>query len=77
MIPIRDALHLELRAECLNFTNTPNFAQPNHTIAAYGTVANAAAGGAPATTAGGFGSITNTVFNFSGRQFQFAARFSF
>ncbi len=77
VIPIRDALHLELRAECLNFTNTPNFAQPNKTISAYGTVANAAAGGAPATTAGGFGSITNTVFNFSGRQFQFAARFNF
>ncbi len=77
VIPIRDALHLELRAECINFTNTPNFAQPNHVIAQYGTIANAALGGAPATTAGGFGSITNTVFNYSGRQFQFAARFSF
>ncbi len=77
VIPTHDSLNLELRAECLNLTNTPNFAQPNHTITQYGTVANAAAGGAPATTAGGFGSITNTVFNYSCRQFQFAARFSF
>ena len=77
VIPLHDTRQLELRAECLNFTNTPNFAQPNRTISSYGTIANAAAGGAPATTAGGFGSITNTVFNYSGRQFQFAARFSF
>ncbi len=77
VIPIRDTLHLELRAECINFTNTPNFAQPNRTIVQYAAIPNAAAGGAPATQAGGFGSITNTVFNYSGRQFQFAGRLNF
>ena len=59
-IPIREAVHLELRAECFNSTNPPNFAQPNPVLG------NAA-----------FGSITSTVFNYSGRQFQFAGRFSF
>ena len=71
VIPIREALHLELRAECINFTNTPNFAQPNRTIAQY------LPSGVANPTAGGFGSITNTVFNYSGRQFQFAGRFTF
>ena len=76
-IPIREALTLELRAECFNITNTPNFAQPNHTIAAYGAAPSPGAAGALPLTTGGFGSITSTVFNFSGRQFQFAGRLSF
>ena len=76
-IPIREGLHLELRAECFNFTNTPNFAAPNRTITSYAASSNPAAGGSAATNSGGFGSITNTVFGYSGRQFQFAGRFSF
>ena len=76
-IALRDAVRVELRAECFNFTNTPNFAAPNRTLASYATNANAAAGGSLATKAGGFGSITNTVFGYSTREFQFAARFNF
>ncbi len=69
-IPVRERLKLELRAECFDFTNTPNFAQPNAVIAGY------SATGVPLTT-NGFGSITSTSFGSSGRQFQFAGRFSF
>ena len=69
-VPIREHLKLELRAECFNFTNTPNFAQPNAVIAGY------SASGTPLTT-NGFGSITSTSYGSSGRQFQFAGRFSF
>ncbi len=79
-IPLHDKASLELRAECFNFTNTPNFAPPNNVITAYATSATpaaAAAGGSLATNAGGFGTTTGTVFGFSGRQYQFAARFSF
>ena len=74
-VPIREGVALELRAECFNITNTPNFGTPNRTITAYS--APSAAGGSAPSTAGGFGSITNTVFGYSGRQFQFAGRFSF
>ena len=70
-IPLHDRLHLELRTECFNITNTPNFANPNSTISAYNPTSGAA------TNAGGFGSVTSTAFGFSGRQFQFAGRFSF
>ena len=69
-IPVRERLKLELRAECFNFTNTPNFAQPNAVIAGFGQT------GAPVTS-NGFGSITSTAFGYSGRQYQFAGRFSF
>lgn len=69
-VPIREGLKLELRAECFNFTNTPNFAQPNAVIAGY------SANGTPTTT-NGFGSITSTAYGYSARQFQFAGRFSF
>ena len=87
-IPLREHTQLELRAECINITNTANFDRPNHTIIAYNTglpagtapaviAAQAAPGGDPATAAGGFGTITNTLPGSAGRQFQFAARFSF
>ncbi len=76
-LSLPEGVSLELRAECFNFTNTPNFAAPNSTITAYAPSANPAAGGSVATAAGGFGSINSTVFGYSGRQFQFAARFSF
>ena len=69
-IPVRERLQLELRAECFNFTNTPNFAQPTSVISAY------SASGVP-TNAGGFGTISSTAFGYTGRQFQFAGRLSF
>ncbi len=65
-VSLRDSLRLELRAECINFTNTPNFSKPASTIASYASL-----------TAGGFGSVTSTLPGYSGRQFQFAARLSF
>ena len=69
-IPIHESLQLELRAECIDFTNTPNFAKPGTNIT------GESATGVP-TTAGGFGQVTSTLFGFVGRQFQFAGRFSF
>ena len=80
-IPIHEGTQLELRAECLNITNTPNFDRPNHTITQYNTVgltpAQIAPGGFSALSTSGFGTITNTLAGYSGRQFQFAGRFSF
>jgi hypothetical protein len=75
-IPIREGVHLELRAECFNITNTPNFATPNRTISAYAGASSATGGALPSSTIG-LGSITSTVYNYNGRQFQFAGRFSF
>ena len=75
-IPVREGVKLELRAECFNFTNTPNFAQPNAVISGYGPSTGAQPTGVP-TVANGFGSITSTAFGYSGRQFQFAGRFNF
>ncbi len=74
-VPIREGIHLELRAECFNITNTPNFNIPNRTISSYS--ASSPAGGGMPGSSGGLGSITSTVFGYSGRQFQFAGRFSF
>ena len=74
-IPIHERLSLELRAECFNITNTPNFALPNRTITQY--AGTSAGGGSVATAAGGFGTINSTLYNYNGRQFQFAGRFSF
>ena len=73
---VREGVKLELRAECFNFTNTPNFAQPNAVISGYGPAAPGQLTGAP-TVANGFGSITQTAYGYSGRQFQFAGRFNF
>ncbi len=75
-LPIREGVQLELRAECINITNTPNFAKPNATITTYAGTSSPA-GGNLATSSGGFGSITNTAFGYSGRQLQFAGRFNF
>ena len=81
-IPIHEGTQLELRAECINISNTPNFDRPNHTITQYNipvgtTAAQIAAGGLVATSNGGFGTITNTLAGYSGRQFQFAGRLNF
>ena len=75
-IPIREGVHLELRVESFNITNTPNFATPNRTISAYSGASSAIGGALPSATTG-LGSITSTVYNYNGRQFQFAGRFSF
>ena len=74
-IPIREGVQLELRAECINFTNTPNFARPASTIAAYAPTNGA--GLNVASGAGGFGNVNSTLAGYSGRQLQFAGRFSF
>ena len=74
-ISIREQVRMELRAECFNFTNTPNFAKPASTILAYSPTN--AAGLNVASGAGGFGSVSSTLAGYSGRQFQFAARLSF
>ena len=74
-IPIHERLNLELRAECVNFTNTPNFAKPITTLTAYNPTN--AAGVNTASAASGFGQVTSTLFGTTGRQFQFAGRFSF
>ena len=87
-IAIHEHDQLELRAECINITNTANFDKPNHTIIAYNTglpagssaaaaAVESAPGGNPASTAGGFGSVTAVLPGSAGRQFQFAARLSF
>ena len=85
-VPIREGLMLELRAECFNFTNTPNFAQPSAVITAYdgaGVPLNSIPRPIPNSPTGAFystspfGSITSTAFGYSGRQFQFAGRFNF
>ncbi len=64
--PFAKNVVLELRAESINITNTPNFAKPNATVTAYGGTSNPA-GRNVATSGGGFGSITNTAFGYSGR----------
>ena len=64
-IPIYHNVQLELRAECINFTNTPNFAKPITTLTAYG------------STSGGFGQVNSTLYGYQGRQFQFAGRITF
>lgn len=75
-IPIHESFHAQLRAECFNLTNTPNFANPGGSITAYSTTPDSQ-GRYEATNAGGFGQITSTAFGYSGRQFQFAARLIF
>ncbi len=59
-IPVYEKVQLELRGECFNITNTPNFSAPNAVLGS-----------------AGFGTITSTATNYSGRQFQFAGRLSF
>ena len=79
-IPVREGLRLELRAECFNFTNTPNFAQPSSVITGYdsaGVPLNAIPRAIANNATSPFGSITGTAYGYSGRQFQFAGRFSF
>ncbi len=79
-ISVREGLKLELRAECFNFTNTPNFALPSAVITAYdsaGVPLNAIPRAIANNATSPFGSITSTAFGYSGRQFQFAGRFNF
>ena len=79
-IPVREGPKLEVRAECFNFTNTPNFALPSAVITAYdsaGVPLNAVPRAIANNATSPFGSITSTAFGYSGRQFQFAGRFNF
>ena len=75
-IPLHDALALQLRAECFNLSNTPNFAQPGGTINSYATTPSAN-GSLLATGAGNFGISTSTAAGSAARQFQFAAKVLF
>jgi hypothetical protein len=60
----------QFRAECFNFTNSPNFAQPSFAIQSWNT------DGTPATTGSyTFGQISATTDN--PRQFQFAMKILF
>jgi len=74
--PLHDALALQLRAECFNISNTPNFAQPGGTINSYASTPDAN-GNLVATRAGNFGISTATTAGSAGRQFQFAAKVTF
>lgn len=74
-VPIYEILALQLRAECFNISNTPNFAQPGGTINSYGTPD--ATGNIVATGAGNFGISTSTAAGSAARQYQFAAKVTF
>jgi hypothetical protein len=78
---------LQLRAECYNLSNTPNFINPVSTISSFNpgpghgaanpiSVVGLLPGDTP-STAGGFGSLTETTPNANPRQFQFAAKLLF
>jgi hypothetical protein len=64
------SLKLQLRAECFNISNTPNFVNPNAQITATDSQGRA-------TSAGQFGQITQTNPGVNPRQFQFAAKLLF
>ena len=74
--PLYRETSLQFRAEVFNVTNTASFAAPNASISAY-SGPSSATGGAVATSAGGFGSVTSTAVNFSPRQVQFAVKILF
>jgi len=75
-LPIHEKVNLQLRAECFNISNTPNFALPNGQIASYSATPDAN-GRYEATSAGNFGISTSTAAGSAARQFQFAAKVSF
>lgn len=75
-VPIRESLALQLRAECFNISNTPNFAQPGGTINSYAAIPDSN-GNFVATGAGNFGISTATAAGSAARQFQFAAKLTF
>jgi hypothetical protein len=67
---IREAWHLQFRAECYNLTNTENFGSPNATISNFGPSLTP-------TTAGSFGQVTSTLLGANPRQIQFALKLLF
>lgn len=75
-VPIRESLALQLRAECFNISNTPNFAQPGGTINSYAATPDSN-GNFVASGAGNFGISTSTAAGSAARQFQFAAKLTF
>jgi hypothetical protein len=74
--PLKKSVSAQLRVECFNVTNTPNFALPTSQISSIATTADAN-GNFEATNAGNFGSISATTYGLQNRQFQFAVRFVF
>lgn len=74
--PLREAVALQIRAECFSLSNTANFAQPSGTITSYAAIPDAN-GRYLATGAGNFGVSTATAPGSAARQFQFAARVTF
>jgi Carboxypeptidase regulatory-like domain/TonB dependent receptor len=68
---------LQFRAECLNISNTPNFAAPNATISAYVTGPNGYLVPAGPAQGNSFGTITQTSGNENARLFQFALKLLF
>jgi hypothetical protein len=69
-VDIHKSLKLQVRAECFNISNTPNFANPNSEI----TATNSSG---VAQSSGSFGAITSTNLGVAARQFQFAAKLIF
>ena len=74
--PLHENLSMQLRAECFNISNTPNFAQPSGGISSYASTPDAN-GNFVATNAGNFGVSTSTAPGSSARQYQFAAKITF
>ena len=74
--PIHDRIAAQIRAECFNIANTPNFAQPSGQIVGYSSTPDAN-GRFEATNAGSFGISTSTTAGSAARQFQFAAKITF
>jgi Carboxypeptidase regulatory-like domain len=69
--PIHESLHLQLRAESFNLTNTENFAAPKASISGWNAATNTP------TSAGSFGQITSSLIGSHPRQLQFAAKLIF
>jgi Carboxypeptidase regulatory-like domain len=68
--PVREAIHLQFRAETFNLLNQANYANPGSTIRAYGP-------GGVATTGGGFGQISALNPSADMRQIQLALKLLF
>ena len=81
MFPIGERVNLDLRVECFNLTNTPNFGTPNGSLPA-GTAADVA----PITLANigsatsnptHFGQITSMSTSYTPREFQIGLKVRF
>ena len=75
--PIREAVQLQFRAEAFNLTNTPNFADPPTSIAAWTSPSSTQPSGVVNPASGAFGAITSTTLGTLPREYQFALKLSF